>query len=202
MSSVLFAWTLKGAAGSFCNSSVVGDYVSWVSGLAMQILGILTSALGARDPHFLNQVFVPESSTVRFNYYLPCPQPQATYGSSPLTDIQALAILHPDDVGGIEVHKEGKWVPVPSRPGSLLVNIGDVLQVCAPILPYAFRCMEFLFFVCLAKHMVMSSLSSLLCTELSAVYLCHYMKFNQSNVKNNSSHCNTSKISLIRVNLV
>ncbi|WOG95176.1 hypothetical protein DCAR_0414479 [Daucus carota subsp. sativus] len=34
-----------------------------------------------------------------------------------------------DDVGGLEVLHKGKWIPVPPAPSTLVVNVGDTLQV-------------------------------------------------------------------------
>lgn len=34
-----------------------------------------------------------------------------------------------DDVGGLEVLHNGEWIPVPPAAGTLVVNIGDTLQV-------------------------------------------------------------------------
>ncbi|KAH6797352.1 hypothetical protein C2S52_021906 [Perilla frutescens var. hirtella] len=33
-----------------------------------------------------------------------------------------------DEVGGLEVLKDGHWIPVVPTPGTLVVNVGDVIQ--------------------------------------------------------------------------
>ena len=45
------------------------------------------------------------------------------------TDWGALTLLSQDDVGGLEVYANGQWVAAPNRPGALLVNVGDMLQL-------------------------------------------------------------------------
>jgi isopenicillin N synthase-like dioxygenase len=44
------------------------------------------------------------------------------------TDYGLVTILAQDDRGGLEVRTPGGWVAVPPRPGSLVCNIGDMLE--------------------------------------------------------------------------
>ena len=47
---------------------------------------------------------------------------------TPHTDSGILTILHQDSTGGLEVRNaQGKWVPAPYLPGSIVVNIGDLM---------------------------------------------------------------------------
>lgn len=34
-----------------------------------------------------------------------------------------------DEVGGLEVKKDGEWIPVVPTHGNIVVNLGDVIQV-------------------------------------------------------------------------
>lgn len=45
------------------------------------------------------------------------------------TDSSVLSILNEDQVGGLEVFKDDKWLLVQPIPGSLIVNLGDMMQV-------------------------------------------------------------------------
>ena len=45
------------------------------------------------------------------------------------TDWGALTLLAQDDVGGLEVYCENKWVSAPYRDQCLLINVGDMLQL-------------------------------------------------------------------------
>ncbi|PKI35633.1 hypothetical protein CRG98_044087 [Punica granatum] len=63
------------------------------------------------------------------NYYPPCPEPELTYGLPGHTDPNALTILLQDqDVAGLQVLKEGKWLAVNPIPNAFVINIGDQLQ--------------------------------------------------------------------------
>ncbi len=44
------------------------------------------------------------------------------------TDWGALTVLAVDDQKGLEVELDGRWLSVPPRPGTFIVNVGDLLQ--------------------------------------------------------------------------
>eukprot|EP00250_Pteridium_aquilinum_P000377 c10411_g1_i1 orf=79-1242(+) len=66
----------------------------------------------------------------RVNFYPPCPQPDLTLGLSSHSDPGGLTILLQDEhVTGLQVRRNGKWVPVKPIPGGLIVNLGDQIQI-------------------------------------------------------------------------
>ncbi|KAI3840715.1 hypothetical protein MKX03_010959 [Papaver bracteatum] len=50
-------------------------------------------------------------------------------GLSEHQDSNCITFVLQDDVGGLEVLKDGKWIPVIPDKSSIIVNIGDVIQV-------------------------------------------------------------------------
>ncbi|PNX79484.1 protein SRG1-like [Trifolium pratense] len=67
---------------------------------------------------------------MRMNYYPPCPQPEKVIGLTPHSDGSALTILlQLNDVEGLQVRKNGTWVPVKPLPNAFIVNIGDILEI-------------------------------------------------------------------------
>ncbi|KAH9647640.1 protein DMR6-LIKE OXYGENASE 2 [Citrus sinensis] len=49
------------------------------------------------------------------NYCPPCPQPELTYGLPGHTDPNLITVLLQDDVPGLQVLRNGKWLPVLSN---------------------------------------------------------------------------------------
>ena len=106
------------------------DYGSAVYELTKEIMAIISEELG-QAPNFLFNKIGSEKPFIKtmMNYYPPCPQPELVLGLPPHGDASALTILQQDGVPGLEVMKDGLWIPVPpATPHSLVVNIGDNLQ--------------------------------------------------------------------------
>ncbi|KAI5070463.1 hypothetical protein GOP47_0014806 [Adiantum capillus-veneris] len=70
-----------------------------------------------------------DPARLRINHYPACPIADLTYGLPPHKDYGGLAILHQDDVGGLEILKDGHWVAVEPEKGCLIVNIGEMIQM-------------------------------------------------------------------------
>ncbi|KAJ7955559.1 putative 2-oxoglutarate and Fe(II)-dependent oxygenase superfamily protein [Quillaja saponaria] len=63
------------------------------------------------------------------NLYPPCPQPELALGQPPHSDNTAITLLIENGIGGLQVYQRGKWVKVKPIPGSIMVNIGDQLEL-------------------------------------------------------------------------
>lgn len=63
------------------------------------------------------------------HYYLACPEPEITIGAGKHTDNTSLTLLLQDNFGGLQVLHQGHRDDVPSRPGVLVVNIKNFIQV-------------------------------------------------------------------------
>lgn len=70
-----------------------------------------------------------ETGLLRVYRYLRCLEPERTWGIDTHTDSSVLSIIHQDDVGGLQVYKDHQWIDVNPLPNTLIVNIGDMLQV-------------------------------------------------------------------------
>lgn len=66
---------------------------------------------------------------LRVYRYLRCPMADQMLGIDVHTDSSVLSILHQDDVGGLQVYKDGEWLDAKPIPNTLIVNIGDMMQV-------------------------------------------------------------------------
>ena len=69
---------------------------------------------------------------IRVYRYPPCPESEddhPTWGMDVHTDSSVLSILSPDRVGGLQVLKDDQWFTVKPISNTLIVNLGDMMQV-------------------------------------------------------------------------
>lgn len=86
--------------------------------------------LELEEDYFLNQFSDKAPTTVRINHYVPCPTPDIVLGFKAHSDDGVLATLLVDnDVPALQVLRDGVWYGVPTNPRSLLVNMGDFMEV-------------------------------------------------------------------------
>ncbi|KAK4545916.1 hypothetical protein LTR36_002480 [Oleoguttula mirabilis] len=100
--------------------------------LSATLLSLLAVALGKPAGYF--DAYLDDSlSTLRLLHYPPQATPakkgdQVELCCTPHTDSGILTLLHQDKTGGLEVlSSDGKWVAAPYVPGSIVVNIGDLM---------------------------------------------------------------------------
>ncbi|KAJ9169044.1 hypothetical protein P3X46_020513 [Hevea brasiliensis] len=116
------------ASNGFTNlSSTMEQFATRVASLAQKLAEILAEKLG-RKSTFFQENCVPSSCYLRLNRYPPCPIPAEVFGLMPHTDSDFLTILHQDQVGGLQLVKDGKWFAVKPNPEALIINIGDLFQ--------------------------------------------------------------------------
>lgn len=78
----------------------------------------------------MRDMFSDGVQSVRMNYYPPCPEPDMTIGFTAHSDADALTILFQlSDVQGLQIRKDGRWIPVEPLPNAFVCNIGDIMEV-------------------------------------------------------------------------
>lgn len=103
--------------------------------IGRQVLDELLEALAEAiscDTHSFSRYFDPDTSeiNVRVNYYPSCPRPDLTMGLVPHTDASALTLLTQfGSENGLQVFKGNQWITVPWPCDSLLVNVGDLIEI-------------------------------------------------------------------------
>ncbi|CAK9179613.1 unnamed protein product [Ilex paraguariensis] len=100
-----------------------------VKNLAMNILTFIAKALKLEvgDTRVL---FEEGMQGMRINYYPPCPQPESVIGLTPHSDSGGLTILlQVSEIEGLQIKKDGIWIPVVPLPNAFTVNIGDILEI-------------------------------------------------------------------------
>ncbi|OJD14114.1 hypothetical protein AJ78_05515 [Emergomyces pasteurianus Ep9510] len=105
--------------------------------LASSLLSLLAISLGKKED-FFSPYLTDSLSTLRLLHYPPNDSPPSSgllpdsdpvkLSCTPHTDSGILTLLHQDATGGLEVqNSDGKWVAAPYIPGSIVVNIGDLM---------------------------------------------------------------------------
>lgn len=108
--------------------------------VGLALLRALCASLGL-DPDSLGAEFAGHTSFVRLNRYPPCETPaepdtpwlpeQGHFGVHHHTDAGALTLVAQDEVGGLQMRHGERWVEIEPVPAALVVNLGDMLQVCS-----------------------------------------------------------------------
>ncbi|PIA28373.1 hypothetical protein AQUCO_07000002v1 [Aquilegia coerulea] len=104
------------------------EYSKHVMGLGTRLLELISESLGL-NPNHLKDMDCAKGLSVAGHYYPACPEPELTLGVTKHSDGHVLTILLEDQIGGLQVLHENQWVNVPPIPGSLVINIGDILQL-------------------------------------------------------------------------
>ncbi|XP_015696588.2 1-aminocyclopropane-1-carboxylate oxidase 1-like [Oryza brachyantha] len=101
--------------------------------LAERLLDLLCENLGL-EKGYLTRAFRGPAGAPTFgtkvSSYPPCPRPDLVSGLRAHTDAGGIILLFQDDrVGGLQLLRDGEWVDVPPVRHSIVVNLGDQLEV-------------------------------------------------------------------------
>ncbi|KAK4264722.1 hypothetical protein QN277_025857 [Acacia crassicarpa] len=102
-------------------------YCDAMKGLSEVIMEVLAMSLGVEKSYF-KEYFKDGGGILRCNFYPPCDLSNLTLGAGPHSDPTSVTILHQDQVGGLEVSIDNKWLAVTPRPEAFVINIGDTFQ--------------------------------------------------------------------------
>ena len=117
--------------------STMWEYFYGCERVAFTLLDALGESLGVSGNSLTCGFLKNHSSFLRLNYF-PKHDPLHTehrasatghLGIHHHTDAGALTLLLQDDVGGLQIWNHDQWVPITPMEGSLVVNIGDIVQV-------------------------------------------------------------------------
>ncbi|KAF2313956.1 hypothetical protein GH714_020921 [Hevea brasiliensis] len=107
---------------------IVIEYTNQVMKLGNTLFQLLSQALGL-NPYHLKDMGCAKGLLFLGHYYPPCPEPELTMGTTQHTDGNFITILVQDQIEGLQVLHQDQWVDVSPLHGSLVVNIGDLLQL-------------------------------------------------------------------------
>ncbi|KAI3753923.1 hypothetical protein L2E82_25988 [Cichorium intybus] len=107
------------------------EYIKSSEPIVKKLLEILMKGLNVKEIDETKEATLMGSKRINLNYYPKCPTPELTVGVGRHSDVSTLTILLQDDIGGLYVRNTEtmKWVHVPPVAGSLVINVGDALQI-------------------------------------------------------------------------
>ncbi|KAI3824390.1 hypothetical protein L1987_05848 [Smallanthus sonchifolius] len=107
----------------------IEEYSIEIEKLALKTLVFMSKALKMKEEE-MKVLFSDGLHAIRMNYYPPCPQPEQVIGFTPHADGSGITfLLQVDQVEGLQIKKDGIWIPVIPHPNAFIVNIGDVIQI-------------------------------------------------------------------------
>nr|DAD36097.1 TPA_asm: hypothetical protein HUJ06_006737 [Nelumbo nucifera] len=116
-----------------CFREEVANYSTKVRGLALRLLEAISESLGL-ERESIEKALGKQGQHMAINYYPTCPEPELTYGLPVHSDPNVITILLQDDVPGLQLLNNGRWVAVNPIPNTFIINIGDQIQVRKRIL--------------------------------------------------------------------
>lgn len=102
--------------------------------LASKLMWLALNSLGVSEEDIkwarVNSDLTWAQSALQLNHYPVCPEPDRAMGLAAHTDSTLLTILYQNNTAGLQVFRDDLgWVTVPPVPGSLVVNVGDLLHI-------------------------------------------------------------------------
>lgn len=107
---------------------VVLEYSDNMKFLAQRLLSMISESLNL--PHSCIEDAIGEAyQNITISYYSPCPQPELALGLQSHSDMGAITLLIQDDVGGLEVFKDGQWVLAKPLSDAIIVVLADQTEI-------------------------------------------------------------------------
>ncbi|GJV90697.1 feruloyl CoA ortho-hydroxylase 1-like protein [Tanacetum coccineum] len=115
---------------SVCRNQAL-EYIKSSKLVVKKLLMILLNGLNVKEIDEAKESKLMGSKRINLNYYPKCPNPELTVGVGRHSDVSTLTILLQDEIGGLYVRNMDtmKWIHVPPVSGSLVINVGDALQI-------------------------------------------------------------------------
>ncbi|KAJ0979360.1 hypothetical protein J5N97_014834 [Dioscorea zingiberensis] len=107
--------------------SLAAEYGEHMAKIARKLFDAVAADLKLESSQ-LGPYLDESHGTLRVYRYPPCPDLANYYGLEAHTDSSVLSILNQDSVGGLQILHASQWFHVAPVPGTLIVNLGDMLQ--------------------------------------------------------------------------
>ncbi|GLJ11881.1 hypothetical protein SUGI_0179160 [Cryptomeria japonica] len=106
----------------------VQEYSEQIKLLAQRLLAVISESIGLKSTYIQDVISEPYQN-ITISYYPACPQPELALGLQAHSDMGAITLLIQDEVGGLQVLKEGEWITVQPLRDAIVVNLGDQTQI-------------------------------------------------------------------------
>lgn len=113
------------------------EFAAGIEKLAEELLDLLCENLGLEKGYLKKAFYGSNGPTfgTKVSNYPPCPKPDLIKGLRAHTDAGGIILLFQDDqVSGLQLLKDGEWIDVPPMRHSIVINIGDQLEVCSNLM--------------------------------------------------------------------
>lgn len=111
-------------------SEISFEYCQRTRRVARELLKGISESLGLEGNYIDKEMELNSCFQILIaNLYPPCPQPELAMGIPPHSDHGLLTLLIENQIGGLQLKHNGKWVHVDALPNSFLVNTGDHLEI-------------------------------------------------------------------------
>ncbi|KAG8379177.1 hypothetical protein BUALT_Bualt07G0061100 [Buddleja alternifolia] len=107
---------------------VLEETYPYFTNLALLVESIINDCLGL-PPNFLKEYNNDRSWDFLMAHHYPASETDQSLGKTCHSDGNIITFVFNDGVEGLEVYKDGNWIPISPPQGTLVVNIGDTIQV-------------------------------------------------------------------------
>ena len=107
---------------------LVLSYLDALTSAGQAVLAGVALSLGLDAGYFAGGYTADPTILFRIFHYPPSPPQDAGWGVGEHTDYGLLTLLAQDDSGGLQVAAPEGWIDAPPIPGTLVCNIGDMLD--------------------------------------------------------------------------
>ncbi|KAF5458295.1 hypothetical protein F2P56_022331 [Juglans regia] len=111
---------------------IMKEFAVKLEKLAEELLELLDENLGLEKGYLKKAVCGTKGPSfgTKVSNYPPCPKPELIKGLRAHTDAGGIILLFQDDkVSGLQLLKDGHWIDVPPMRHSIVINLGDQLEV-------------------------------------------------------------------------
>lgn len=108
--------------------AAVLEYLNAATHASHAVMEGVAMGLGLDADYFREKYTSDPTILFRIFHYPGAAYANAEWGVGEHTDYGLLTLLAQDDIGGLQVKTRGGWIDAPPIPGSLICNIGDMLD--------------------------------------------------------------------------